>query len=101
MEENQPLPRHSQTISSELPLLPEVTPSQKKRSHLIESSTSQTSGSSSDLPKSPIPASTVIPVTPTVTGLSATEVEHLQLPEDTKIELSEMVTEVVQQEVDP
>ena len=44
---------------------------------------------------------TAIPVTPTITGLSATEVEPLQLPEDAESELSETVTEVVQQEVDP
>jgi len=101
VEENQPLPHRPRRTVSKPPLLPEATPSQRKRSHLTESSTSQTSGSSSDLPESPISIRTTILVTPTITGLSTTKVEPLQLPEDTENELSEMVTEVVQQEVDP
>lgn len=98
MEENQPLPHHLCRTTSKPALPPEATPSRQKQSHLTKST--QTFGSSFDLPKSPIPVRTMIPITPTITGLSATEVEPLQLPEDTKSELSEMVTGVFQQEVD-
>ena len=42
----------------------------------------------------------MIPVTPTITGTSVTEVESPQLPEDTRSDPSETVTQVVQQEVD-
>lgn len=101
MEENQPLPRCLHRTMSKLPLPPEATPSRQKRSHLTESITSQTSSSSSDLPESLILIHTGIPVTPTITGLLATEVEPLQLPEETKSEFSETVTKFVQQEVDP
>jgi len=101
MEENQPLPHCSRRTLSKPPLLPEATPGQQKRSRLTESSTLETSGSSYDLPESPILVCTTILVTPTITGLSATEVEPLQLPEDNESELSETITEVVQQEVDP
>lgn len=81
MEENQPLPHHSWRAASKPPLMPEATPTQSKQSHLIGSSTSQAFGSSSELPKTPIPISTVTPVTPIVTGTSVTEVESPQLPE--------------------
>jgi len=97
MEENQPLPHRSRKTASKLPLLPEATPSRRKQSRLTESSTSQTSGSSSDLPESPILVHTAIPDTPIITGLSVTEVEPLKLLEDIESELSETVTKAVQQ----
>lgn len=47
VEEHQPLPYRSRKTVGKLHLPPEATPSQQKRSHLTESSTSQTFGSSS------------------------------------------------------
>ena len=75
MEENEPLPHFLWRAANKLPLLPEATPIRSKRSCLTGSSTSQTSGSSSKLLETPIPVSTVTPVTPIVTGTSVTEVE--------------------------
>lgn len=43
----------------------------------------------------------MIVVTPTTTGLSATEVKALKLPQDIESEPSEMVTKIFQQEADP
>ena len=40
------------------------------------------------------------PVTPTVTSTSVTKVESPQLPQETRTESSETVTQVVQQQVD-
>lgn len=98
MAEHQPLPYHSWRTASKPPLPPKATP--RKQSHLTESSTSQTFGSSSELPESPILVSTMTLVTPIIIGTPIGEVEPLQLPEDTKSELSEMITQVVQEEVD-
>ena len=100
MEENQPLTHRSQRAVSKLPLSREATPIQSKQSCLTGSSTSQASGSSSELLETPILVSTVTPVTPTITGTFVSEVEPLQLPKDTKSELNEIITQVVQQEVD-
>ena len=101
MEENQPLPHCSCRTMSKPSLPLEATSSRRKWSCLTDSITSQTYGPSSNLLESPILVSIVIPITPTITGSSVTEVEPLQLPKDTENRLSEMVTEVVQQEVDP
>lgn len=84
---------------SKQPFPLEDTPSWSKWSRLTESSTSQNSGSSSELPETPTPISTVILVTPTITGTSVTKVESPQLPEDTRSKPSETSTQVVQQEV--
>lgn len=67
---------------------------------MIDSSTSQTSGASSELLETLMPVSTVTPVTPTVTGTSIAKVEPPQLPKETRTESNEMVTQVVQQQVD-
>ena len=100
MEENQPLPHRSRRAASKPPLPPEATPILSKQSRLTRSSTSQASGSSFELPETPIPISTVTLVTPTIIGTSVTEVESPQLLEETRTESSEMVTQVVQQQVD-
>lgn len=97
MEEHQILSCHLQRTASKSPLPPKATRSRKKWSHLTESGTSKTFGSSSELPESHISVSTMTPVTPIITGISVTKVEPLQLPEDTKSELSETIT---RQEVD-
>ena len=94
MEENQPLPHLSRRAAIKPPLPLEATPIRSKRSHLTESSTSQTYGSF-ELPKTPISVSTVTQVTPIITSIFVTKVESPQLLEDTRSEPSEIVTQVV------
>jgi len=92
VEENQPLPCGLRRAMSKLPLPLEATAIRSKRSCLTGSSTSQASGSSSQLPKTPTLESNVTPVTPKVTGTSVTKVESSQLPKETRTQSSEMIT---------
>ena len=99
MEEHQPLHHRSWRTASKLPLSPEATPIRTKRSRLIESSTSRTPSSSSELPESYISVSTKTPVTPTISGTSFLE-EFSGLPESISTDPSETVIEAVQPQVD-
>lgn len=100
MEENQPLPDHLWRATSKPPLMPKATLVRSKQSHLTASSISQASSYSYELIETPIPVSTTTLVTPMVTSTSITKVESPQLHEETRTKSSEMVTQVVQQQVD-
>ena len=82
-------------------LLPKATPIRSKRSNLTESSKSRTPSFLVELPKSSIYVSTETLVTPTIFGTSVSKEEVSQLPKDISTNPIEIVTEVVQQQVDP
>jgi len=101
VEEHQPLHHYSWRTLSKSPLPSEATPIRSKQSCLTKSSTSRTLDSSSKLPESSISISTETPITPTISGTSISKEEVSQLPEDIITNISETITKVVQQEVDP
>jgi len=101
VEEHKTLSHNLWTTVIKLPLPLEATPIWIKRSRLIESSTSRTPSSSSELPESSISVCTETLVTPTIFGTSVPEEEVSQLPEDISTDPSATITEFVQPQVDP